>query len=73
MKTPIQEVFSDLNTNHRELFDVHTPRGRKFINDYSKYLEKEKDFLAHFFVYILASKPTGMIEEIINEYLNNEK
>ena len=40
MKTPVQNVFSDSEANYRELFDVHTTKGRDFINKYSKYLEK---------------------------------
>ena len=71
MKTPIQEVFSDLEANHNELFDLHTKRGRDFVNNYSKYLQKEKEFLTNFFVYIRDNKPTGMIEEIVKEYLKN--
>ena len=69
MKTPIQEVFSDLEANHNELFDLHTKKGRDFVNNYSKYLQKEKDFLTDFFVYIRDNKPTGMIEEIVDLYL----
>jgi F0F1-type ATP synthase delta subunit len=32
---------------------------------------KEKDFLTNFFVYIRDNKPTGMIEEIVKEYLKH--
>ena len=71
MKTPIQELFSDLESNHNELFDLHTKRGRDFVNHYSKYLQKEKEFLTDFFVYIRDNKPTGMIEEIVKEYLKS--
>jgi hypothetical protein len=71
MKTPIQEVFSDLEANHNELFDLHTKRGRDFVNNYSKYLDKEKKFLTDFFICIRDHKPTGMIEEIVKEYLKN--
>jgi len=71
MKTPVQEVFSDLEVNHRELFDVHTSKGKIFVNHYSKYLQIERDFLVDFFVYIRDHKPTGMIEEIVKEYLKN--
>ena len=71
MKTPIQEVFSDLEANHNELFDLHTKRGRDFVNNYSKYLDKEKEFLTDFFVYIRDNKPTGIIEEIVKEYLKH--
>ena len=69
MKTPVQEVFSDLEANYTELFDVHTSKGKIFINHYSKYIKIERDFLTDFFVYIRDNKPTGMIEEIVKEYL----
>ena len=71
MKTPVQEVFSDLEANHNELFDLHTKRGRDFVNNYSKYIEIERNFLIDFFVYIRDNKPTGIIEEIVKEYLKN--
>jgi hypothetical protein len=71
MKTPIQELFSDLESNHKELFNIHTQKGRDFVNNYSQYLQIEKDFLVDFFVYIRDNKPTGMIEEIVKEYLKN--
>jgi len=71
MKTPVQEVFSDLEANYKELFDVHTSKGKIFVNHYSKYIKIEKDFLVDFFVYIRDNKPTGMIEEIVKEYLKN--
>jgi len=71
MKTPIQEVFSDLEANHRELFDVHTPKGRTFINNYSKYLEKEKDLVVNFNLFLRdnGDKHIGLtIEEFVNLY-----
>jgi len=69
MKTPVQEVFSDLEANYKEFFDVHTSKGKIFVNHYSKYIKIERDFLIDFFVYIRDHKPTGMIEEIVKEYL----
>jgi hypothetical protein len=42
MKTAMQELFSRLETEHPNLFNLHSVDGRKFINDYYKFLELEK-------------------------------
>ena len=65
MKTPIQEVFSDLEANHRE--DSVTI----FINNYLKYLEKEKDLVVNFHLFLRdnGDKHIGLtIEEFVNLY-----
>lgn len=42
MKTAIQELFSQLEVEHPNLFNTNTLEGRKFINDYYKFFELEK-------------------------------
>ena len=42
MKTAVQEVFSDLEKLHPQLFNVYTTEGKFFINHFHKYLEMEK-------------------------------
>jgi hypothetical protein len=74
MKTPIQEVFSDLEANHNELFDLHTKRGRDFVNNYSKYLDKEKEFLNDFFKFFRDNGENNIgltIEQFVNLYLKS--
>jgi hypothetical protein len=34
MKTAMQELFSQLEIEHPNLFNTNTLEGRKFINDY---------------------------------------
>ena len=43
MKTAIQELFSQLEIEHPALFNTNTLEGRKFVNDYYKFLEMEKE------------------------------
>jgi hypothetical protein len=43
MKTALQEVFSDLEKLHPNLFNVYTTEGKEFINHFHKYLEMEKE------------------------------
>ena len=38
----MQELFSQLETEHSNLFNLRSVDGRKFINDYYKFLELEK-------------------------------
>jgi hypothetical protein len=42
MKTAMQELFSQLEIEHPNLFNTNTLEGRKFINDYYKFFEIEK-------------------------------
>ena len=39
----MQELFSQLETEHPNLFNTNTLEGRKFINDYYKFFELEKE------------------------------
>jgi hypothetical protein len=43
MKTAMQELFSQLEIEHPNLFNTNTLEGRKFINDYYKFFELEKN------------------------------
>jgi hypothetical protein len=45
MKTAMQELFSQLEIEHPNLFNTNTLEGRKFINDYYKFFELEKQQL----------------------------
>jgi len=38
MKTALQETFSELERLYPHLFDVHTEKGRDFINRFSIFL-----------------------------------
>jgi hypothetical protein len=42
MKTAVQEVFSDLEELHPQLFNVYTTEGKEFINHFHKYLAVER-------------------------------
>jgi hypothetical protein len=42
MKTAVQELFSKLEKEHPNLFNVHSVEGREFINNYYYILEMEK-------------------------------
>jgi len=41
-KTAVQEVFSELEKLHPQLFNVYTTEGKEFINHFHKFLAIEK-------------------------------
>lgn len=43
MKTAMQELFSQLEIEHPNLFNTNTLEGRKFINDYYKFFKMEEE------------------------------
>jgi hypothetical protein len=49
MKTAMQELFSQLEIEHPNLFNTNTLEGRKFINDYYKFFELEKNQIQNSF------------------------
>ena len=48
MKTAVQQVFSDLEEMHPNLFNVYTTEGKEFINHFHKYLAMEKEQIIDF-------------------------
>lgn len=43
MKTAVQQVFSELEELHPQLFNVYTTEGKEFINHFHKYLAIERE------------------------------
>jgi hypothetical protein len=43
MRTVVQQVFSDLEEMHPNLFNVYTTEGKEFINHFHKYLAIERE------------------------------
>ena len=41
-KTAVQEVFSELEKLHPNLFNVYTTEGKEFINHFHKFLKIER-------------------------------
>jgi hypothetical protein len=45
MKTPVQQLITELRELHPEFFDVHTDKGRQFLNNFHKYIAIEKELI----------------------------
>jgi hypothetical protein len=73
MKTAMQELFSQLEIEHPNLFNTHTQEGRKFINDYYKFFEMEKQQIINTWydckLSIIEKNPTDA-EQYYNEKFN---
>jgi hemerythrin-like domain-containing protein len=48
-KTPIQQLMTELRDLHPEFFDVHSDKGRQFLNNFHKYIAIENDNLFEVF------------------------
>jgi|688.fasta_scaffold1483063_2 hypothetical protein len=72
--TAVQHVFSKLEKLHPELFDIHTEKGRNFIDNFSKFLEIEnqqfKDFFAigYYAHFIGLEKTDEKMDYFIKDY-----
>lgn len=67
MKTTLQQVFSELERLHPSLFDIHTDKGRDFVNHFYKYLVMEKENMRAFYLMSLANKKFDF-EQYYKEY-----
>ena len=67
----MQELFSQLEVEHPELFNVNTVEGKKFINSYIEFIKLEKLAIETAF---LNGKFTGQNggEQTSNEYFEQE-
>ena len=46
-KTALQQAFSRLEELYPDLFNIHSERGRTFVNEFHQFLGVEKDQLKH--------------------------
>ncbi len=42
-KTVVQQLMTELRELHPEFFQVHTDKGRQFLNNFHKYIAIEKE------------------------------
>ena len=69
MKTALQEAFSLLEELHPNLFDIHTEKGRTFVNTFHKFLDLEKEQIikSHKDAYLICGFEHSA-EDCSNEY-----
>jgi hypothetical protein len=62
MKTAIQQVFSELEELHPNLFNINTTEGKEFVHHFHKYISMERE-------QIIKAYETAMETDIYNEPL----
>jgi hypothetical protein len=74
MKTALQQAFARLEELHPSLFDIHTEKGRTFVNEFSKFLEVEKEQIIDSYntSFILRDKPYSTADKYYNETFKSE-
>jgi hypothetical protein len=73
MKTAVQEVFSDLEKLHPNLFNVYTTEGKEFINHFHKYLVMEKEQIKNAWLNSLTKGDFNSADEYYNETFKQQK
>ena len=71
MKTAVQEVFSDLEKLHPQLFNVYTTEGKEFINHFHKYLAVEKEQIKNAYSFGIQDEYVIGSEQYYNETFKN--
>lgn len=66
MKTAMQEMFSKLEIDHPELFNINTQDGRNFVNAYEVYLRIEE-------LQIKTAFENGKYTGVINNQLTSKE
>jgi hypothetical protein len=51
MKTAVQQVFSDLEELHPNLFNINTTEGKEFVHHFHKYIAMEREQIENAFNY----------------------
>jgi hypothetical protein len=72
MKTAVQELFSDLEKLHPQLFNVYTTEGKEFINHFHKYLAVEKEQIKDAWINSLTKGDYNSADEYYNETFKSE-
>ena len=70
----MQELFSQLEIEHPNLFNTHTQEGRKFINDYYKFFEMEKQQIidACYYGHLKGWVDNGIENSYAEQYYNEQ-
>jgi hypothetical protein len=63
MKTPVQQLMTELRELHPEFFDVHSDKGRQFLNNFHKYIAIEKEQICN-------AATWGLLHESAEKYYN---
>jgi len=76
MKTAMQEMFSQLEIDQPQLFNINTAEGKAFVNYYFKYIEMEKQQIINAYETAMETDvyntPLKIGEQYYNETFKNK-
>jgi hypothetical protein len=69
MKTAVQQVFSELEELHPNLFNINTTEGKEFVHHFHKYIAMEKEQIVKAYTDTLEFTPENISkgEQYYNE------
>ena len=68
----MQELFSQLEIDQPQLFNINTTEGKTFVNSYIKFIELEKDQMKNSSCPYIGGWEDGEFEYWYNEKFNKE-
>ncbi len=78
MKTAVQQVFSELEELHPNLFNINTTEGKEFVHHFHKYIAMEREQIVKAYTDTLEftteniSKGEQYYNETFNKSINNK-
>ena len=72
MKTAVQQVFSELEELHPNLFNINTTEGKEFVHYFHKYIAMEREQIVKAYTDTLEFTPENISkgEQYYNENYN---
>jgi hypothetical protein len=78
MKTAVQQVFSELEELHPNLFNINTTEGKEFVHHFYKYISMEREQIVKAYTDTLEFTPENISKgeqyynETFNKSINNK-
>jgi hypothetical protein len=75
MKTAVQQVFSELEELHPNLFNINTTEGKEFVHHFHKYISMEREQIENAYNYgqlDLGMEADEYYNKTFNKSINNK-
>ena len=72
MKTAVQQVFSELEELHPNLFNINTTEGKEFVHHFHKYIAMEKEQIVKAYESLEHRHGENYYNETYNKSINNK-
>jgi hypothetical protein len=66
MKTAVQQVFSELEELHPNLFNINTTEGKEFVHHFHKYISMEREQIEEAYM-------VGYYNHSVNSIMDSEE